>query len=360
MRSFVILGSLLLALSACGKKDPAPPPNPTTPTAAPPATATAEPAPTPAGDAAAPTPAPDTAAPEPEVAPAPSRKGFIAWSQNPDGELETALFLEGETTPLAKKAGVVAVAVGDKVFHLGRENSSYPLKPCDDPGEAGLVALAITGVEPTVPKRVVELGDLKQRPKEGESWIHSEALKFIAQAGPWILVHHEMNSDTCPVPAGGAVYDTWRALDLSALGDGAPTLLPTEALYGAETAWVDIQTKAVADGKVLVKKAFPDAEDAELDRVLKLYTPRFDWTDEGKLAFSGTVAGDSVAFSGMVDEEGYAAEKVGLPTPSTWSDIASPPASVLEYWKSLKAEGRGFSPVSGQALETLAMWLSGK
>lgn len=355
MRSIVLFGSLLLALAACGKKDPAPAPSPAPTTAAPTAQpAPTEPTPNPT-DAAAPTPEP-----EPEPPPAPSRKGVIAWSQNPDGELETALFLEGEATPLAKKAGVVAVAVGDKVFHLGRENSSYPLKPCDDPGEAGLVALAITGVEPTVPKRVVELGDLKQRPKEGESWIHSEALKFIAQAGPWILVHHEMNSDTCPIPAGGAVYDTWRALDLSALGDGAPTLLPTEALYGAESAWVDIQTKAVADGKVLVKKAFPDAEDAELDRVLKLYTPRFDWNDEGKLVFSGTVAGDSVAFSGMVDEEGYAAEKVDLPTPGSWSDIATPPAPVLEYWKSLKAEGRGFSPVSGQALETLAMWLSGK
>jgi hypothetical protein len=357
MRSFVLISSLLFALSACGKKDPAPAPAPTAPA---PAVDDAAPAAA-SPDAAAPAAAPDTTAPtEPEVAPAPSRKGFIAWGQNPDGELETALFIEGEATPLAKKAGVVAVAVGDKVFHLSRETSSYPLKPCDEPGEAGLVALAITGVEPTVPKRVVELGDLKQRPKEGESWIHNETLKFIAQAGPWVLVHHEMNSDTCPIPAGGAVYDTWRALDLSALGDGAPTLSPTEALYGAETAWADIQTKAIADGKALVKKAFPDAEEAELDRVLKLYTPRFDWSDEGKVVFSGTVAGDSVAFSGMVDEEGYAAEKVTLPNPSTWSDIAAPPAAVLEYWKAMKAEGRGFSPVSGQALETLAMWLSGK
>jgi hypothetical protein len=356
MRSIVLIGSVLIALGACGKKDPAPAPTP---------------APTPSNDThadapdAAATPSADTAptaAPAPDVAapaPAPSRKGFIAWGQNPDGELETALFIEGEASPLAKKAGVVAVAVGDKVWHFGREASSYPLKPCDEPGQAGLVALAVTGVEPTVPKKVVELGDLKQRPKEGESWIHSEGLKFIAQAGPTLLVHHEMNSDTCPIPAGGAVYDTWLALDVAALGDGTPTLKPLESLYGSESSFAEVQMKAVADGKVLVKKAFPDAEEAELDRVLKLYTPRFDWSDEGKVVFSGTIAGNSVAFSDIVDEEGYAAEKVPLPAPTTWAEVAAPPSAVLEYWKTMKAEGRGYSPVSGQALETLAMWLSG-
>lgn len=348
MRSLVVLGSLLLALGACGKKDPAPTPAPT-----------ASPAPAQEDTKASTAPAPDVA-PEPEVAPAPARKGFVVWAQNPEGELETALFLEGESTPLAKKAGVVAVAVGDKVWHFGREASSYPLKPCDEPGEAGLVALSVTGVEPTVPKKVIELGDLKQRPKEGESWIHSEVLKFIAQAGPYLLVHHEMNSDTCPIPAGGAVYDTWRLLDLSGVDvDRLPMPTPLDNIYG-EAGWVGVETKALVEGRALVKKAFSDAEDAEVERAIKLYTPRFDWTDEGKVAFSATAAGNSVAFGGSVDEEGYAAEKVPLPVPTALTDTPAPPTAVLDYWKAHKAEGRGFSPVSGQALETLAMWLSGK
>lgn len=351
----LVLTLALLPLAACGKKDPTPTPTPT-PTPAP--TPAPAPTPTPTAD---PTPTPDPAA-EPTPTPAPSRKGFIAWAQDPDGELTSALFLEGETTPLATKKGTVAVAVGDRVFRLDREVSKLPLKPCDEPVEADLVALAITGVEPTVPKRVAELVDGKNRPPKDESAIHHEKIDFFAQVGPYLLMRHWTNSDTCPVPAGGAEYEVLKVLDLAELDpERPPTFAEPRSLFAPEEL-AAAEPKVIAEGKAAIKKQYPDAEDAELDRALKLYDLKFGWTGDGKVTVTAIVAGSSVAFSDMVDEEGYAAELVTLDSPprALAMRVTEPPAPVLAFWKAHNAEGRGFSPVSGQALETLALWLASK
>jgi len=354
MNRSLLLSLALLTFAACGKKDPASAPAASTAPAASDSAAPAEPA-TLDANVAAPTP-------EPEPPPAPTRKGFVAWAMNPDGELETALFLEGESSPLATKANTVVVAVGDQAFRLDRELSTMPLKPCDEDGQAGFVALAVTGVEPTYPKKVFELRDKKLRPEPNTSAIHVEKLDFVTQVGPYLLLRHETNADSCPVPAGGLVYDSWKVLDLSeASSDKAPVLRDPRFIF-EEAELIAMETKAKADGKVAIKKDYPDAEDAELERALKLYEPIFAWSDEGQLNGTAIIEGESTAFSDIVDEEGAASVRVPLEAPAgrLKALATTPPAAVIAFWKQHRAEGRGYSPVSGQAFETLALWLGSK
>ncbi len=351
MNRFLLASLALLTLAACGKKDPAPAPAASTTSDS---VAAAEPA-TPDGTVAVPTP-------EPEPPPAPTRKGFVAWAMNPDGELETALFLDGESSPLATKANTVVVAVGDQAFRLDRELSTMPLKPCDEDGQAGFVALGVTGVEPTYPKRVIELRDKKLRPEPNTSAIHVEKLEFATQVGPYVLMRHETNADTCPVPATGLFFDSWKVLDLSdASTDKAPVLRDPRFLF-EEAELIAMETKAKALGLVAIKKDYPDAEDAELERALKLYEPIFSWSDEGQLTGTAIIEGESTAFTEIVDEEGSASVRVNLDAPAAKLKAlaTTPPAAVIAFWKQHRAEGRGFSPVSGQAFETLALWLGSK
>jgi hypothetical protein len=356
MKRLLLTSIALVTLVACGKKDPSPTPGASSAPTAAPATSG------PSGTSDVTVPA-EPAVPEvAEPPPAPTRKGFVAWAMNPDGELETALFLDGESTPLATRADTVVVAVGDQAFRLDRELSTMPLKPCEDDGQAVFVALGVTGVEPTYPKRVIGLSDPKLRPERDSSSIYAEKLDFATQVGPYLLMRHETNADTCPVPATGAIFDSWKVLDLSeASTDKAPELRDPRFLF-EEAELVAMETKAKADGKVAIKKDYPDAEDAELERALELYEPIFNWSDEGQLTGTAIIEGESTAFSEVVDEEGAASVRVPLEAPASKlrAFATTPPAAVMAFWKQHRAEGRGFSPVSGQAFETLALWLGSK
>lgn len=364
--SLSIALSLALCTAACGKKpDPAPVADTTTASAdtTAPAAPTPDATPAPAPDTTAPAPASDVAAapapdvaaapaPAPDVAAAPASTslGFLAWTEG-DDDVATATLLvpkdDGSVTEVARKTGDLIVAFEGKVWKLGREASKMPLKPCGEDGEALYLDLTVTPLVPAGDKKVYPLSDPKTHPKAGESAIHNERISFVAQLGPFVYLHHEANSDVCPVPAGGAVYDTYRVLDLRDGSLRAPLDLYTEA----ERATVD---KAALEAAVpKIKEGFPDAPVAEIAKVVRIFGAEWKWNDEGRFVLEIVVVGKSKLFSEMVDEEESTSADVpasALPAALSGFDTTAP-APALSAWKASGHEHRGFIKLEGAAFD---------
>lgn len=359
MRSCSLLAlSFGLTLAACGKKaDPAPV---AADTNVPVAADTAAPAP--AADTAAPvaadTNAPvaaDTAAPAPTdaaAAPKSTSLGFLAWTEN-DDDVATATLLvpkdDGSVTEVGKKTGDLVVAFEGRAWKLGREASKLALKPCGEDGEAVFLDLTVTPLVPAGDKKVIPLSDPKTHPKAGESAIHSERIRFVAQLGPFVYLHHETNSDICPVPAGGAVYDTYRVLDLRDGTLKAPLDLYTEA----ERAPLD---KAALEAAVpLIKEGFPDAPAEEIAKVVRMFNAQWKWTDEGRFTIELIVVGKSKRFSEIVDEEESTSANVPAPTlPAALNGFdTTAPAPALSTWKANGGDRRGYIKLEGDAFDAV-------
>lgn len=295
------------------------------------------------------------AAASPAAVEAPS--SFVAWRQDADGKLESAFFEpsgDGTLAITALRPDAALVVHEGAVWELSEVVGTRPLRPCDEDGEARFVDLTVQALAPIRPSALVVLDEqiAKNRPPANESAIHHETLTLVAQAGPYVHVLHSANSDTCPVPATGAVIVGRRIVDLR---DGSSVEL--RDLYD------DAALKAAADEALPAARAgaaeqFPDAPKATIDEKMALFGVRYAWDDTGALRATLEFLGTSEAFSDMVGEEGWAF--VTVPTdalPKKLAAVAAEhvPSAIVAWWKGAGVEGRGYSRVD-RAVGTVGTW----
>jgi len=334
------------ALAACGSKETPPP-------AVAPALAddTSQSAPTPAPAPVAEVPAPVAEVPAPASAPS-----FLAWRYDNDGQLETALVsakpVDDDQTPPRK--GDVVATFGPNVYKLGSDVVKIPVKPCDEAEEANFVTLGLTGIEP--PKEItrVEIADAARRPQRDEARIHMEKLMFLGQAGPFVWVHHEMNSDICPIPGTGAVYDVYRVVDIR---DGRSVAFTD--IYGDDEL-ATLKKTAFEAVWTAIKADYADAPD-DVKAALTLGTIDCGWGDDGALACKANVYASHKHFADPDDEEvaeGVAGASVPAAVPGCFLEYGKDkaPDVVVAFWKGGAEGGRGFSAVPDAAADGLRAW----
>ncbi|MCA9516052.1 MAG: hypothetical protein KC635_14005, partial [Myxococcales bacterium] len=289
-----------------------------------------------------------------EPAAAAPAKAWLAWRQQENLETAaTALIVDDGDGPkvVAQRDGVVLVAWEGRAWAIASRHSGVKVRPCDDDAEAAFEDLTVTPVVPPGEAAVHVLADVKQRPAEGTNAIHTERVNVLAQLGPYVLVNHFMNSDICPIPAGGATWDVPRVIDLRT---GA--LTPPMALYPADElakATAEALPRAVA----AVREEYPDAPAADVEKALALFALELAW--DGAAARARLVfVGHSPHFEDPSGGDTGAAT-IDAPTlPAALAPFAdAPPDAVVAFWKGGEADGKGFSALAPGAVAPVRAWL---
>ncbi len=347
-----LVALLALPVAACGKSEA--PPAPAAADSAAPAPTEPAPGEKPADPAPGDTPAdPTPGAPAaPTAAPAPSH--WLAWRQDESGELFTALIVEKESGPetIATVQGKVYLTEGGRVLKLANSESTIPVRPCDEDAKANFIDLGVTGLVPRAAVKFVALADAAQRPKLNENSIHSESLTFQGHAGPFAWFHHEMNSDVCPIPGAGAVYDARKLVDLRDLS----VLDTADVFEGAEK---DKVLGAAFDLAVAaIVKDFPEARPEGVKAAMKVSSLDCGWGQaDGAFACALTVWSENPEQPSDSDDPNPFVETVPVPVPEKLAPhvAARPPAAVTAFWALGSGKGRGFSPITAESAEEIRL-----
>lgn len=348
MRTFgrlIIPSALAISVAACGKSE-APPAPGSVDTSAPAAPVPDEPGAAPVGETDNNTPA----APAAEAAP----PHWLAWRQDGDGELFTALIVEKASGPetIATVQGKLYLTEGGRVLKLANSESTIPVRPCDEDAKANFIDLGVTGLVPRASVKLVTLADATQRPKLNENAIHSELLVFQGHAGPFVWLHHEMNSDICPIPGTGAVYDARKLVDLRDL-----SVVDTADVF--ETAEKDKVLASAFDLAVAsIAKDFPEAKPEGVKAAMKVSSLDCGWgAADGTFACTLTVWSENPEQPSDSDDPNPFVETVPVPVPEKLAPHVAdkPPAAVTAFWALGSDKGRGFSPISAEQAEEIRL-----